>query len=821
MTYLEIKKLIRGYYPTLLLEDLISHKTREKLLDILAPILLLLLLPLAAHVAKLTVLPFFPTFAGIFCLLTAVTIILFMLETFHSSFYFKTLDAIILERGIGVSGKEPISFEAAQVLYHSPENDITLGFIVSPPGRKILARLGVDEKLLKEFIQNRRLKPSAGMFNFQSFDSEYGITLADLAEVFLKQDKEFADFLFAQSIQEKDLLGAALWLVREARAARRRERWWSRDALGRTPGVGKDLAYGGAYILEKYARDLIGAPAGGEFSKTYLRKEIEAVETILSRAKEANALIVGEAGGGAMDVIYRLAKMINLGTALPTIDGKRMMFLDQNHLIAATADKTTFETEMIKMLNEAAKAGNIILIIGDLPGFIESAASLGSDLPGLMDAYLASPDLQVIAVASSGGFHKVIEPNNSLSRRFEKVLIKTGDRENIIGLLEDEAIKVERKNNLFFTYPAIEAIADGASRYFPDQATPDKAIDLLVEIVPEARLAGGQAQANNFKIIGKNDVLALIQNKTGIPAGAATPTERDKLLNLETILQKRVVGQGEALKAVATAARRARSGIQNPNRPLGSFLFLGPTGVGKTETAKALAEAFFGDEKKILRLDMSEYKGDEAMDKLIGSFERGRPGVLSSLVRENPYGVLLLDEFEKAARDVLDLFLQVLDEGFFTDMSGKRVNLRNLLIIATSNAGADKIWQFVKQGGDLQNHKNEIVDELVSQAILKPELLNRFDGVILFQPIVGDDLRAVAKLQLKKLAERLREKSVDLAINEQLVDYLVQFGTDPKFGARPLNRAIQDKVEALIAEKLLKGEIQPGQKVELTAADLQ
>src|SRR3989338_8764207 len=215
------------------------------------------------------------------------------------------------------------------------------------------------------------------------------------------------------------------------------------------------------------------------------------------------------------------------------------------------------------------------------------------------------------------------------------------------------------------------------------------------------------------------------------------------------------------------------------------------------------------------------------MDKLIGSFERGRTGVLSSLVRENPYGVLLLDEFEKADREVLDLFLQVLDEGFFSDMAGKRVNLRNLLIIATSNAGADLIWQFVKQGlsssekgGDLQNHKDEIVDELVGKAILKPELLNRFDGVILFRPIVGDDLRAVAKLQLEKLVDRLREKSVALVINERLVDYLVRFGTDPKFGARPLNRAIQDKVETLIAEKLLKGEIQPGQKVELTDTDL-
>lgn len=817
MTYLEIKKLIRGYYPALLLEDLISHKTRERLLDIIAPILFILLLPLAAHITKLAVLPFIPTFAGLFCLLAAVAIILFMLDAFHSSFYFKVLDAIIFEQGIGIGGKEPIGFEAAQVLYHAPESDITFGFVVSPPGRKILARLGIEEKALREFLKNRKIKLSAGMFNFQSFDSEFGITLADLAEVLFKQDKELADFLFAAGIQEKDLLGAALWLVREARARRQHERWWSRDVLGRTPGIGKDLAYGGAYVLEKYARDLIGAPpggGGGEFSKTYLRKEIEAVETILSRAKEANALIVGEAGGGAMEVVYRLAKMINLGTALPTIDGKRMMLLDQNHLVAATADKPTFETELIKMLGEAAKAGNIILVINDLPEFIESAAALGSDVPGLMDAYLASPDLQVIAVASPGGFHKVIEPNDSLSRRFEKILIKTGDRDNIIGLLEDEVVRVESKYNLFFTYPAIEALADGAARYFSEEATSDKAVDLLVEIVPEVR-------AKNLNIIGKNEILELIQIKTGIPTGSAAPAERDKLLNLETILQKRVVGQMEALKAVAATARRARSGIQNPNRPLGSFLFLGPTGVGKTETAKALAEAFFGDEKKILRLDMSEYKGADAMDKLIGSFERGRPGVLSSLVRENPYGVLLLDELEKADREVLDLFLQILDEGFFSDMSGKRVNLRNLLIIATSNAGADLIWQFVKQSGDLQNHKNEIVDELVSKAILKPELLNRFDGVILFRPIVGDDLRAVAKLQLAKLAERLREKSVALTINDVLVDYLVQFGSDPKFGARPLNRIIQDKIEALIAEKLLRNEIQPGQKVELTDVDLQ
>jgi len=812
MTYLEIKKMIRDYYPALLLEDLISHRTRERLLNILMPVLFLLLLPLVAHITKLAVVPVVPTLAGAFCLLAAVTIILSMLDAFHSSFYFKTLDAIILERGIGRAGKEPISFETAQVLYHSPANDFTFGFIVSSPGRKILARLGIDEKIIGEFIQSRQTKIPADTFNFQSFDSEYGITLADLAKTLLKQDKEFANFLFTQGIQEKDLLGAALWLVREARVVRRSERWWSRDTLGRIPGLGKDLAYGGAWTLEKYAKDLSGG-GDGEFSKTYLQKEIEGVETILSRSKEANALIVGEPGGGAMDVVSRLAKMINLGTALPAIESKRMMLFDQNHFIAANADKAAFEAELLKLLAETARAGNVILVISNLPEFIENAATIGSDLPSLMDAYLISADLQVVAVAAPGGFHKVIESNSGLSRRFEKVLIKSGDRENIIGLLEDEAVKAEGRYHLFFTYPAIEAIVDGASRYFSDEATPDKAVDLLEEIIPNTK-------AQNFTVIGKNEVMALIQTKTGIPTGTAAPAEREKLLNLEAILQKRVVGQDEALKAVAATARRARSGIQNPNRPIGSFLFLGPTGVGKTETAKALAEAFFGDEKKILRLDMSEYKGADAMDKLIGSFERGRPGVLSSLVRENPYGVLLLDELEKADREVLDLFLQVLDEGFFSDMSGKKVNLRNLLIIATSNAGAEKIWQFVQTGGDLQTHKSELVDLLVSQGTLKPELLNRFDGVILFRPILVNDLRQVAKLLLEKLAERLREKGVNLTINDALVDYLVKFGADPQFGARPLNRAIQDKVESLIAEKLLRGEIQPGQKVTLSQNDL-
>jgi ATP-dependent Clp protease ATP-binding subunit ClpA len=319
----------------------------------------------------------------------------------------------------------------------------------------------------------------------------------------------------------------------------------------------------------------------------------------------------------------------------------------------------------------------------------------------------------------------------------------------------------------------------------------------------------------------KNDVTALIELKTGIPAGDFKAGEQKKLMDLEKILHERIVGQKEAVDAISNALRRARSGITNPNRPIGSFLFLGPTGVGKTETTKALAQVFFGSEKNVLRLDMSEFKSDDAVDKLIGSFDSGRPGILSSMVREKPYGVLLLDEFEKTSRQVLDLFLQVLDEGFFSDMHGKKVMMRNLIIIATSNAGSDMIWDFMRSGGgDLETHKGEIIDEIVKQGLFKPELLNRFDGVVLFHPIGDSDLRLIAKIMLERLKARLDEKGIGLVINDDLISYLVRFGADPKFGARPMNRAIQDKVEQAIADKIIKGEIKPGMDVALTATDL-
>jgi ATP-dependent Clp protease ATP-binding subunit ClpA len=301
--------------------------------------------------------------------------------------------------------------------------------------------------------------------------------------------------------------------------------------------------------------------------------------------------------------------------------------------------------------------------------------------------------------------------------------------------------------------------------------------------------------------------------------GAVDSVEREKLINLEKTLHQRVIGQDEAIEAIANAVRRARSGINNPNRPLGSFLFLGPTGVGKTETTKALAEVFFGAESRIERLDMSEYSGADALQKLIGSFESEKPGVLSNMLREHPYGVLLLDEFEKTTKEVMNLFLQVLDEGYFSDMAGKRINARNLLIVATSNAGADIIWEGLKNGDDFSQAKDYIVNEIIRTGTFKPELVNRFDGVIVFHPLGKDQLTKIAELQLDKLKKRLAERGFNLVITKDVVKYVMEFGVDPKFGARPMNRAVQDKVEQIIADKLIRGSIKPGSDIELSTAD--
>jgi ATP-dependent Clp protease ATP-binding subunit ClpC len=826
MTYRELKDLSLFFKPALILEGIISYRSRMNILGALFFLATFLFIPFLLYYGAdysstlanfINVYPaalfLIPKLAGLFYLCLFFWLIVFLAQTFFYSSYFRSLDSIISEKGI--EGREPISFEAAVVIDQSPADDFTAGFLKTDAGMLLMRRLGISSEEVDNFLKSRTRRIRAEeIFLDDLADEEYGVTFADLTLALVRSDSEFSHFLFAKKITDADLRATSLWLVRDFREAKLKERWWSRDFLGRIPGIGKDWAYGGAYILEKYEKVSFDR---NRFSVTttakFLNEEVEKLERVLVRSKEANALIVGEAGSGAVDVVYRFARLIFEGRVLPPLEDKRVFFLDTNKLITNTAEKVSFEKELIKIFEESIKAGNIILVFDNFPAFLESAGMLGSNAFTVMDPYLSSSDLQVIAVADPERYHKTLRTNSALMSRFEIILLKEETEGDMIRVAQSEVARYEKRLGIFFTYQAVREIVRSARRYFPDSPLPDKTSDLIAEVASKAVTV-------KKRTIEIGDVNALIESKTGIPLREVGQEEKDRLLALEEILHKRVIGQEEVVKAVAGALRRARSGIGNPNRPMGSFLFLGPTGVGKTETAKALAESFFGDENRIIRFDMSEYRGLEALPKLIGSADDVGGGILSTRLRENPYGVLLLDEFEKTTGEVMNLFLQVLDEGFFSDGSGKRVNARNLIIIATSNAAADLIWDYVKAGEEhLGEKKNEIVDYLVKEGIFPPELINRFDAVILFHPIVGEILRKVAQKQLEQLRLRLKERGVDLTINDFLVDFLVKVGSDPKFGARPMNRAIQDRVEQAIADKILKGEIRPGDKVVLSQSD--
>jgi ATP-dependent Clp protease ATP-binding subunit ClpC len=534
----------------------------------------------------------------------------------------------------------------------------------------------------------------------------------------------------------------------------------------------------------------------------FRKKNLDELEAVLSRAREANALVLAEKGAGGMELVYELWKKMRDGEILALLH-KRMIVFDSNALIAAAKQKAVFEEMLLKVLNDAASAGNVVLVFDDLPSFVMSARALGSELESLIDPFLAGSQLQVIALSDPTNFHASIETSRAFTGRFEKVQVEEADAGSLLAVLQHQALVIESREKIFFTFQSLLTIVEDARRYFSDDISLDKVIDLLEEVVPHAKQQG-------VATITKELVQSVVQNETGIPIGEISKDEREKLLHLEDHLHERVIGQDLAIRAIANALRRARGGVGNPKRPMGSFLFLGPTGVGKTEAAKALAHIFFGNEDMMMRLDMSEYKGVDATDKLIGSFEGGKVGVLSALLRERPYGVLLLDEFEKSSKDVRDLFLQVLDEGFFSDMHGRKVNARNLIIIVTSNAASDVIWETVRKGESLAEKHDEIIDSIIKSEVFRPELLNRFDGVIIFHPLLEEHLREVARLQLGKFAARLEEKGIIFKTTPELLDYLIKIGSKDTFGGRAMNRALADTIEQIVARKIIDGTARAG-----------
>ena len=663
------------------------------------------------------------------------------------------------------------------------------------------------------------------------------------------------------------------------------------SAMGQDPRLAReDLAPpGGEHgekmsILDQYSRDLTALAAEGKLDPVVGRKdEIKRIIQILSRRTKNNPCLIGEPGVGKTAVVEGLAQLIASGDAPDTVKNKRLLTLDLPGMVAGSKYRGEFEERIKRVIREVEDNGNIILFLDEIHTLIGAGGAEGSiDASNIMKPSLARGELQLIGATTIAEYRKYVEKDAALERRFQPVTVEEPTEEEAVRILEGIREKYEAHHCIEITDGAIEAAVRLSARYINDRNLPDKAIDLIDEAAAAAHLRSLEVpdkhkslldeinkmdrqielsirmeaflQAREIKLkqdelikkyekalkksekagcekkgsIGEDDIAKVVAMWTKIPVTKLNEKESDRLLKLESILHKRVIGQEEAVTGISKAMRRGRVGLKDPKRPVGSFLFLGPTGVGKTELSKALAEAMFGSEDSLIRIDMSEYMESFSTTKMIGSppgyvgFSEG--GQLTDKIRNNPYSVVLFDEIEKAHPDVFNILLQVLDDGILTDSKGRKVSFKNTIIIMTSNAGAQRIVDPKNLGfgatrgdekADYEKMKSGVMEEV--KRVFKPEFINRIDDIVVFSQLSDKNLKDIVDLLASQLAARCKEQmDIELKLSPSVKKHLVDKYSDKKMGARPLKRAMQNVVEDRLAEEILKKNVKPGDSVTCT-----
>jgi ATP-dependent Clp protease ATP-binding subunit ClpC len=636
--------------------------------------------------------------------------------------------------------------------------------------------------------------------------------------------------------------------------------------------------------LDSLARDLTAIAREEGLDPVIGRsKEIERVIQVLSRRTKNNPVLIGEPGVGKTAIAEGLAQLIINNEIPETLRDKRVMTLDMGTVVAGTKYRGEFEDRLKKIMDEIRQAGNVILFIDELHTLIGAGGAEGAiDASNILKPALARGELQCIGATTLDEYRKYIEKDAALERRFQPITVDQPSNDEAILILEGLRDRYEAHHRVRITDEAIEHAVKLSDRYIPDRFLPDKAIDLIDEAASKVRLKSYTAPPNLKELeqklesikkekdsavqsqefekaaslrdteqkmreelettknewkekqgqtdteVNGEDIAQIVASWTGIPVSKLAEEETERLLNMESILHKRVVGQDEAVKAVSRAIRRARAGLKDPKRPIGSFIFLGPTGVGKTELARAVAESLFGDENATIRIDMSEYMEKHSTSRLVGSppgyvgFDEG--GQLTEKVRRKPYSVILLDEIEKAHPDVFNILLQVLEDGRLTDSKGRTVDFRNTAIIMTSNVGAELIkkgvslgFQAGNQEQDYDNMKTKVMGEL--KRSFRPEFLNRIDEVIVFHSLEEAHIQEIVGLMAQELQKRLKEQEIDFNITEEALRVIAKEGFDPQYGARPLRRALQRQVEDRLSEELLQGVINKGDSVVIDAKE--
>lgn len=558
-------------------------------------------------------------------------------------------------------------------------------------------------------------------------------------------------------------------------------------------------------LLDCFSYDITDYAAARAMAPTIGReREIGEVMRVLERNSKNNVLLIGETGSGREAIVRAIGRLMVRDEALSKLKDKRLVSLDAPLIISGAKAGGELEERIQMILREIQLAGNIILFIPNIHSLAESGAEHGFDISEILTPVFTQSFFQVIGATTFFDYHRVIEKRGDFADTFEIVKVDEVSSEVALEIIVSQAPAIEDEEEVSFTFSALKKSIELSRRYIFNKLLPAKAIDLLSEAAVMARVNRGKNA-----IVGESDIMKLVTEKTGIPVIDINVSEAKKLINLEEEIHKRMVDQSEAVSAVSEAIKRMRVGLKNEKKPMGVFLFLGPTGVGKTELAKTLAEVYFGSEKTMVRLDMSEFQEPRSIDRLIGNIESQVDGILTEGVKRQPFSLVLLDEFEKSHPNVLDLFLQVFDDGRLTDGSGRVVDFTNTIIIATSNAGSKIIQARLKEGKSIADFKPEIEDYILKY--FKPELLNRFNAQIVFKTLLEEDILAIAKLQIKKLTKRLDEaQGIKLEVSPAALAKVAALGYSPFYGARNLQRMITEKIENLIANKFLRGEIKRG-----------
>lgn len=684
-----------------------------------------------------------------------------------------------------------------QIVWHALQNHWQLVFFTN--------HLLLDHDLMEHLLSEQPDGMTAAWSMADAIAREDGsavIEVGHVAAALLQTSQSVKDYLVHIKLSAADLEAVTAWFGRVLEAIRAEKPYFG--------GIGRDWANGFTPELNKYGYNIsLGIEEhGAHFGWLTESAGVQAIKSAFAQGASTVAL-VGDDGVGKTSNVYALAQLLLEEKNDRNLEHRQIVALNPSSILSAAKHPGELEEIVLTLLAETAHAGHIILFLDDAQLFFNSGPG-AFDMTQILLPVLQSHSVQMVMAMTPHDFQALKAQNSTFASLMTPVMLQEPPENDVLRVLEDEALAQEHRHNVLVTYEAIKEAYRLSGRYSQDQAYPGKAIRLLEQAL---------SYAEQGSVITPVSVQQAIEQMHGVKVGSAAPAEADALLNLEDKIHERMINQSHAVGVVASALRRARAGVANPNRPIGSFLFLGPTGVGKTELAKAVAATYFNSESSMIRLDMSEYQQPDDVQRLLSNGAAEKSSLILA-VRQQPFSVVLLDEIEKAHPNILNLLLQLLDEGQLTDSGGRPVSFKDCVVIATSNAGANTIRERIAKGDPIESFEDELTDEIINSGQFKPELLNRFDEIVLFRPLNESELAQVVQLMLGGINQTLSNQNISVELTPAAIAQIVRVGYDARLGARPMRRALQRAVEDSIAGRILRGETRPGDHVVLDDKDL-